>query len=237
MKMNGDKISVVIADDHALIHKAVKDMLTNRDDIVVVGEGWCGEQVFQLVAEHQPDVLILDLRMPQYKDSFREERFNVIPSLARLNEEYSHTAVIILSQHANYAFAQAAVKHGVRSYLLKDDQLSLHISEAIDAVLAGRTLFSRGITDFLFGELSKELNNAQLNERQLEIVRTLVHSPEKSNQQLANELHIAESTFKGHLNRIFTILGIPNRSTLVIRSLQARLVPFHLDSQGRIVLD
>jgi len=189
------------------------------------------------VAEYQPDVLILDLRMPQYEDSSRDERFNVVPSLVRLNEEYPETAVIILSQYVNQTFAQAAVEHGVRSYLLKDDQLSLNIPEAIDAVLAGRTLFSREINDFLFGEIPHGLNGAQLNERQLEIVRALVRSPEKSNQQLAAELHIAESTLKGHLNNIFSTLNIPNRSTLVIRSLQARLVPFHLDNQGRIVLD
>lgn len=235
--MKEDKIRVVIADDHALIHKAVKDVLANRDDIVIVGEGWYGEQVFQLAAEHQPDVLILDLRMPQYGDNSRDERFNVVSSLVRLNEEYPETAVIILSQYANQTFAQAAVEYGVRSYLLKDDQLSLNIPEAIDAVLAGRTLFSREINDLLFGEMRQGLNGAQLSERQLEIVRAVVRSPEKSNQQLAAELHIAESTFKGHLNKIFTILGVPNRSTLVIHSLQARLVPFHLDNQGRIVLD
>jgi DNA-binding NarL/FixJ family response regulator len=237
MKMNEDKVSVVIVDDHALIHKAVTDMLANREDMVVVGEGWCGEHVFQLVEEHHPDVLILDLRMPQYRGGFREERFNVVPSLAKLNKEYPDTAVIILSQHVNYTFAQAAVEHGVRSYLLKGDQLSLNIPEAIDAVLAGRTLFSREINDFLFGNMPDGINGHQLNGRQLEIVQALVRSPEKSNQQLAEELHIAESTLKGHLNKIFSVLDVPNRSTLVIRSLQARLVPFHVDDRGGIVLE
>lgn len=237
MEMNGDKITVVIVDDHALIHTAVKDVLTRRDDMVVVSEGWCGEHVFQLVAEHSPDVLILDLRMPQYEDASRTERFSVVPSLARLNKEYPATAVIILSQHVNHAFAQAAVTHGVRSYLLKDDQLSLSIPEAIDAVLAGRTLFSREITDLLFGNMPEGMNGVQLNERQLEIIRTFVRSPEKSNQQLAKELHIAESTFKWHMKKIFTALDIPNRSTLIMRSLQARLVPFHVDDSGRIVLE
>ena len=237
MKTDTDEISVVIVDDHALIHKAIKDMLANRDDMLVVGEGWRGEDVFRLMDKHHPDVLILDLRMPQYKDISRSERFNVIRSLARLNEEYPETAVIILSQYVNYAFAQAAINHGVRSYLLKDDQLSLNILEAIDTVLIGRTLFSREINDLLFSVTPEDMNGAALSDRQLEIVRALVRSPEKSSQQLAADLHIAESTFKGHLNKIFAILDVPNRSTLVIRSLQARLVPFHLDDRGRIVLD
>mgnify|MGYP002713015007 CR=1 FL=1 len=234
--MSEDKIRIVIVDDHALIHTAVKDVLTCRDDLIVVGEGWCGEHVFELVAEHRPDVLILDLRMPQYKDASRTERFSVVASLTQLNEEYPETAVIILSQHVNHAFAQAAVTHGVRSYLLKDDKLSLSIPEAIDSVLAGQTLFSREITNLLFGNVPESMN-VSLKERQLEIIRTFVRSPEKSNQQLAAELHIAESTFKWHMQRIFTALEIPNRSTLIMRSLQARLVPFHVDDNGRIVLE
>ena len=237
MALNGNKITIVIVDDHALIHKAVKDILLNRDDMVVVGEGWCGEHVFQLVEKYHPTVLILDLRMPEYKDDTQDARFNVVNSLARLHEEYPETAVIILSQHVNHTFAQAAVDHGVRSYLLKDDSLSLNIPEAIHAVITGRTLFSREINDLLFGEAPNGMNDVKLKKRQLEIIRALARSPEKSNMQLAEGLHIAESTFKGHLTNIFTELGVPNRSTLLIRSLQLGLVPFHTDDKGHICLD
>lgn len=237
MESNVDKIKIVIVDDHALIHKAVKDVILTRDDMVVVGEGWCGDHVFQLVAEHCPDILILDLRMPECEDQLEGARFNVVASLIRLNKDYPETAVIILSQHVNHALAQAAVNHGVRSYLLKDDSLSLNIPGAIDAVLAGRTLFSREINDILFGEMPNGMNAVKLKKRQLEIVQALVRSPEKSNMQLAEELHIAESTLKGHLNNIFAELGVPNRSTLLIHSLQLGLVPFHMDDRGRIIID
>jgi len=236
-KTDKEKIEIVIVDDHALIHMALKNVLISRDDMVVVGEGWCGEDVFQLVAEHHPDILLLDLRMPQYADELRDERFNVIPALEKLNIDYPQTAVIILSQHVNHAFAQAAVAHGVHSYLLKDDQLSLNIPGAIDTVLAGRTLFSREINDLLFGNSSNGTTKFKLKKRQLEIVQALVRSPEKSNAELANELHIAESTLKGHFSNIFAVMGVPNRSTLVIRSLQAGLVPFHTDDSGRIILN
>ena len=230
METDKEKIKIVIVDDHALIHMALKNVLISRDDMVVVGEGWCGADVFQLVAEHQPDILLLDLRMPQYADEFRDERFNVIPALEKLNLEYPQTAVIILSQHVNHAFAQAAVDHGVHSY-------SLNIPEAIDTVLAGRTLFSREINDLLFRHSPNGAAKFKLKKRQLEIVQALVRSPEKSSAELANELHIAESTLKGHFRNIFALMGVPNRSTLVIRSLQAGIVPFHTDDSGRIILD
>lgn len=237
MGKDGKKIEIVIVDDHVLIHAALKNVLLSREDMVIVGEGWCGEDVFRLMAEHHPSILLLDLRMPQYADEQRSERFNVIPALEELNTAYPETAVIILSQHVNHAFAQAAVAHGVHSYLLKDDQLSLNIPEAIDTVLAGRTLFSKEINDLLFGSPPNGSEQFNLKKRQLEIVQALVRSPEKSNAELATDLHIAESTLKGHFKNIFALMDVPNRSTLVVRSLQAGIVPSHTDNSGRIVLD
>ncbi len=135
-----EKIKIVIVDDHALIHTALKNVLNDRADMLVVGEGWYGEDVFQLMEEHHPDILLLDLRMPQYADESRDECFDVIPALEKLNTDYPQTAVIILSQHVNHAFAQAAVEHGVHSYLLKDDELSLNIPEAIDTVFRSQSM-------------------------------------------------------------------------------------------------
>ena len=237
METDKEKIKIVIVDDHALIHTALKNVLTDREDMVIVGEGWYGEDVFQLVEELHPDILLLDLRMPQYADESRDERFNVIPALEKLNTDYPQTAVIILSQHVNHAFAQAAVEHGVHSYLLKDDELSLNIPEAIDTVLAGRTLFSREINELLFNNPSNGEMPFKLKKRQLEIVQALVRSPEKSNAELAAYLHIAVSTLKGHLSNIFALMGVPNRSALVVRSLQAGIVPSHTDDSGRIILN
>ena len=125
----------------------------------------------------------------------------------------------------------------LHSYLLKDDELSLNIPEAIDTVLAGRTLFSREINELLFNNPSNGEMPFKLKKRQLEIVQALVRSPEKSNAELAAYLHIAESTLKGHFSNIFASMGVPNRSALVVRSLQAGIVPSHTDDSGRIILN
>ncbi len=236
-KIAEEMIPVVVVDDHALIREGVAGMIAKRTDVVVVGEGDCGDDVFDLAEKHHPKVLILDLRMPQHQDRARTERFDILSALARLQKEYPETAVIILSQHVSYTFVQAAIEHGVRSYLLKDDDLSLNIIEAIDAVLAGNTFFSREVNNVFYNGTPQTGSGIKLNKRQLEIVNWLVRNPEKQIAELAADLCIAPSTMKGHLNKIFAIFDVPNRPALVIRALQMGIVPFHVDSQGRVVFD
>lgn len=229
-------ITVVVVDDHALIREGVIGMIARDPDVVVVGEGACGEDVYDLVAQHRPHVLILDLRMPKYRDKTAEERFEILKALSWLQQEYPETAVIILSQYANQTFVQAALAHGVHSYLLKDDNLSLDIIPAINAVLAGVPFFSQEITAFLY-DIQQNNTGVKLTNRQMEIVRWLARNPQKSVVGLAADLHIAPSTLKGHLSNLFTTLDVPNRPALTVRALQLGLVPFHVDNRGRIVFD
>jgi DNA-binding NarL/FixJ family response regulator len=229
-------ITVVVVDDHALIREGVIGMISRRKDIVVVGKGSCGEDMFDLVAQHRPHVLILDLRMPHYRDKARSEKFEILKALSWLKAECPETAVIILSQHANQTFVQAALEHGVRGYLLKDDMLSLDIIEAIDAVLEGVPFFSQDIIAFLY-DIQRNNGGKKLTDRQMEIIRELVRNPEKPIVELAADFHIAPSTMKGHFTNLFTLLDAPNRPALMFRVLQLGLVPFHVDNRGRIEFD
>lgn len=235
--MTENKITIVVVDDHALIREGVIGMLAQREEMQVVGEGACGDDVFDLVEKHRPMVLILDLRMPQHEDRKSEERFDVLGSLERLQTEYPETAVIILSQHSNETFVKAAIKHGVRSYLLKDDNLSLDIRKAIDEILAGGVFFSRDVNILLYDIAPENQSGIKLNDRKLEIINLLVRHPEKQIAELAAELHIAPSTMKGHLADLFETFEVPNRQALMIRVLQLGIIPFHCDVRGRIIFD
>jgi DNA-binding NarL/FixJ family response regulator len=230
-------ITIVTIDDHALIREAIKGMIATREDMLLVGEGWAGEQLFALVEEHQPDVLILDLNMPQSANKENNKRFAAIEALVRLHEEFKETAVIILSQHATLPFVQAAIENDVRSYLLKNDDLSLNLLDAIEAVHKGGTLFSREINNMLFGQTQANGQTFNLTERQIEVIQSLAKWPGKSYTQLAAELHISTSTFKGHLNKVFKELDVPTATACVIKAMQLGLIPFHLDDRGLVVFD
>ena len=231
-------IKIVVVDDHALVRGGILRAISKRQDLMVVGEGSCGDDVFALVKQHSPDVLILDLRMPQYNNRVDSPRFDVINALRLLRQNHPNTQVIIVSQYINQSFVQAAVQYGVRSYLLKGDNLSLNMIEAIDVVLSGRTFFSHQVNDVLVSALPTDNNGGtHLTKRQIEIINLLVRYPEMQNIEVAAELSIAPSTLKGHLNKMFVMFDVPNRRALVVRALELGLVDLYVDDRGRVVMD
>ncbi len=231
-------IKVVAIDDHPLIRSAIRNILSSREDIQLVAEGEAGEDVFVMVEQYCPDVLILDLHMPQYANNKNGKNFAVIDALGRLNKEFPDTAVIILSQYATLSFINAAIGNNVRSYLLKDDDLSLNLLVAIEAVVGGGgTLFSQQINSILFKQIQMGTQPQQLTDRQIEIVQALARWPTKSYAGLAAQLGITESTLKTHLNRIFKALDVPSATACVIKSMQLGFIPFHLNALGRVEFD
>lgn len=231
-------IKIVVVDDHALVREGILRAISKRQDLMVVGEGSCGDDVLTLVEQHRPDVLILDLRMPQYDGQDESPRFDVINALQVLQRDHPNTQVIIVSQYINHIFVQAAIQYGVRSYMLKGDNLSLNMTEAIDAVLSGKTFFSHQVNDVLFATFPTNNNDGMnLNKRQIEIINLLVRYPEMQTIELAAELNIAPSTMKGHLKKLFATFDVPNRRALVMRALELGLVDLYVDHRGRVVMD
>jgi DNA-binding NarL/FixJ family response regulator len=229
-------IKIVVVDDHALVRGGILRAISKRQDLMVVGEGCCGDDVFALVKQHSPDVLILDLRMPQYNNQDDSPRFDVLNALRLLQQNHPNTQVIIVSQYINQIFVQAAVQYGVRSYLLKGDNLSLNMIEAIDVVLSGETFFSHQVNDALVAALPADNNDgARLTKRQIEIINLLVRCPEMQNIEVAAELNIAPSTLKGYFKNLFTMFDVPNRRALVMRALELGLVDLYVGDRGRVM--
>jgi DNA-binding NarL/FixJ family response regulator len=227
-------ITVVSIDDHHLIHEAIRSLLSAQDDIEIVGQGHTGEDLFPLMEVHQPDVLLLDLHMPQSNKNGNVEMFAPIPAFTTLRQEYEETAVIILSQHHNLAMIQAAVENGVKGYLLKGDNLSLKLAGAIDAASKGGVYFSQEISQQLFNPLETTNQAVTLTDRQRECIQVIAQNPDLPYQQLAQQLGITEHTFKWHLTNAFKQLCVTNITACIIRCMQLKLISFTLDEQGGI---
>lgn len=227
-------ITVICVDDHPLIRSAVRSLLEPKDHIDLVAEGSVGAHVSQLVEKHRPDVLILDMGMPMTEEPKAEERFFPLPTVARLNREYPATAVIFLTQYASPVLIKSAIELGVRGYLLKSDNLSLHLPEAVEVVYRGGVYFSRQISDLLFKTDHHSPPSALLSTRQLEIILAIAKAPDITYQQLAYELSITESTLKGHLNKAFKALEVTNITACIITCMQLGLIPFMIDERGGI---
>lgn len=143
-------ITVICVDDHPLIRSTVRSLLEPNDHINLVAEGSVGEHVLQLVEKHRPDVAILDMGMPMSEDSPAEVRFSPLPTVARLNTEYPATAVIFLTNDFSPLLVQSAIELGVRGYLLKSDNLYVHLSQAVEVVHRGGVYFSQEVSSLLF---------------------------------------------------------------------------------------
>lgn len=228
-----DPISVVLVDDHPLIHEAVKSLLAERTDIVLVGQGFAGEQLFPLLAEHEPDVLVLDLTMPQHRDD-SPGRFAYMQALAELAIEFPNTATIILSQYLQPGIVQSAAEFGVRGYLLKSDNLSLNLPEAILAASRGGVFFSEAVSQELFGAAGKPAENP-LTIRQREVILAIAKKPDNSYATTAGLLGISENTLKGHLRGAFSGLNVTNITSCIIRCMQLNLIPFTVNADGNSI--
>lgn len=224
-------IRAVLVDDHPLIHEAVKSLLSEREDIVLVGQGYAGEQLFPLLEEYSPDVLILDLTMPQHGND-SPARFAYLKAIAQLRADYPDMAVIILSQYLQSSLVQSLAEYGVKGYLLKSDNLSLNLPEAILAVTRGGVFFSEAVIGELFGKAKKPAENL-LTERQRTVILAIAKNPDDSYAQIASRLAISENTLKGHLRNAYAALETTNITSCIIRCMQLNLIPFTVDSDGK----
>lgn len=228
------KIKVVSIDDHPLIHEAIRSLMADRPNMELVAEGYVGDHLFVLLDKHKPDVLVLDLMMPQHENGQPDNStFSPLPALARLVKEYSDTAVIILSQFLHQGIAQGAIQHGVRGYLLKSDNLSLNLPSAIEEVNRGGVYFSLEFSQELFRSSDSPPRDL-LTYRQREIILAIAKNPDLSYEQIADGLGITARTLKGHLNLTYKALEVTNLTACIIRCMQLGLIPFSHHGTGII---
>jgi DNA-binding NarL/FixJ family response regulator len=216
-----NKISVVTVDDHPLIRRAIAGELEEQEDMALVAEGCSGDDVLALVQQHRPDVLLLDLNMPRSIHGDKNERFHAFPTIARLRDEYPETAVVVLTQHLKPLLLQGALAQGVSGYLLKGDDLSLNLSEAVRAASKGGMYLSETAHRFLDGSRTHPPEYViELRPRQMDVLNAIFSNPNASYSELAELLEITESTFKAHLSNVFSALGVNNATAAVLRCIE-----------------
>jgi DNA-binding NarL/FixJ family response regulator len=182
-------VRVVIADDHPVVRSGICDMLTAADGITVVGEAEDGAEALRLTREEHPDVLLLDVEMP--------ERSGV--EVAReLQTESNPTRLLALSSYDDQEYVQGLLKNGASGYLTKENAPEL-IIEAVRAVARGEVRW--------FVQPSPSSSTApDLTSREKEILQVMARG--LSNDEIAEELHLAESTIRKHATNIYRKLGV-----------------------------
>jgi DNA-binding NarL/FixJ family response regulator len=214
---------VVIVDDHPLIREAVRALLAPRETVQLVGAGSCGDDALLLVEQCRPDVLLLDISMPQSDNEPGGGQFAILAALERLHDEFPQTKVVILSQYLEPSLSHALARCKINGYLLKSDNLTLRLAEAIEVVHSGGVYSSQEASQIM-GK-SAQIKRESLTEMQVKILAGLVQDPTISYRALARELDISINTFKWHIKNAFQILGVRNRSAAIVVCIQNNLVP------------
>ena len=188
------KIRVVLADDHRLMLAGVRRALEEVGDIEVVGEAHSGAQVLPLVNRTQPDVVLLDLRMPD---------MNGLACLDAIRERHPKVKVVVLSAFSDPEHIHNALQRGAKAYIVKS-------VNPIDLPSALRGAYDSSVYHGVHGAEAKKDDDAGLTERELAVLKALARG--LSNQAISKEFWVTEQTVKFHLRNIYRKVGAANRT-------------------------
>ena len=215
-------IRVLCVDDHPLIRQAIRYQIEQVEDLLLIAEGSTGDEVVTLVKKHRPDVLLLDIEMPQ-SDSTESERFQLIPSFRKLRQFYPETSIVIVSQHLSQALLEIGITRGVHGYLLKSDALTLSLPRAIHTVHQGGFYFSKGISERLFAR-DTVMKDGLITRRQKQILLAIVEQPNLTYAEHALRLGISEGTLKNRLSELFKRIGVKNITACLIEAIRTGVI-------------
>lgn len=214
--MGQTPIRVLLADDHAVVRKGIRDFLEEDSGIRVVGEASDGEQALALVAREQPDIALLDIQMP---------RLNGLETARRLRKEFPKVRLLMLTAYEDEPYIIAALREGVSGYLLKTAS-SEELVHAVQAVAAGETALSPSVAKKMVERTWANATAADvmeaLTERELQVLQLAARG--MSNRQIAAELTISDRTVQGHLANIYGKLRVSTRTEAVLAAVRAKWI-------------
>jgi DNA-binding NarL/FixJ family response regulator len=214
-------IRVVLADDQALVRAGFRVLLSAQEDLEVVGEAADGEAAVALAVEHKPDVMLMDIRMPNMDGLEATRRISANPDLAGV-----HILILTTFEEDEYVFE--AIRFGASGFLVKDTE-PVELLHAVRVVARGDALLSPGVTRRLIGEFAAKAKKVPetstldvLTEREREVVALVGEG--LTNDEIAARLVVSPATAKTHVSRAMIKLSARDRAQLVVLAYESGLV-------------
>jgi DNA-binding NarL/FixJ family response regulator len=208
-------IKVLVADDHEVVRTGLKSLL-HGTDIKVVGEAATGEAALRLTKKHSPDLVLLDIQMPD-KDG--------LWALGRLKVDFPEIPVLIFSAFDNPAFIARAVALGAHGYVIKSASKE-ELVEAIHSAVSGKMIWTREALRRVTGALATPRLNSDvevpLTQRESEVLKQLALGA--TNKEIAVELHISYETVKEHVQHILRKIGVTDRTQAAVWAVRKSLI-------------
>jgi two-component system, NarL family, response regulator NreC len=208
------RIRVLLADDHAVVRQGFKMILSAQADMEIIGEAGNGREAVQLATELQPDVVVMDVAMPE---------LNGIEATRRLATASPRTRVVALSMHKDSVYVREILRAGARGYLLKDSPAPDLIS-AVRAVAAGEGFLSPAVSNAVLDDYRKHVTDPidLLSSREREVLQMLAEG--KTNKEIAAILNLSVYTVDAHRGRIMEKLNLHSINDLVRFAVRSGLI-------------
>jgi DNA-binding NarL/FixJ family response regulator len=211
-------IRLILVDDQNLIRRGLRALLSTDSELEVIGEGENGQEAIDLVSTLQPDIVLMDIRMPI---------MDGVVSTREICQRFAQTKVLVLTTFDDTEYVSQALQAGASGYLLKDTPFE-ELTQAIRLVHKGYTQLGPGLTPKILTQSSPQTNLpvsdawAQLTPRETEIIQLIAQG--SSNREIAQALFIAEKTVKNRVTNILSQLDLRDRTQLAIVALQKGII-------------
>lgn len=215
-----DAIKLVIADDHSMIREGLKQLLELEGQFKVIAEASDGVECLEILSKEAPDVLLLDINMPNK---------NGLDVLKELNQSGNRKEkVLVLTVHNEVEYLIKAVELGVDGYVLKDSESS-ELKKAIMTILNGEAYIQPDLIPMLNAKMISMENDYDkidsLTKRELDVLKNLAIG--MYNKEIATKLEISERTVKNHVSNIFKKIGVSDRTQAAVFAIKNNLIDIH----------
>lgn len=214
-----ENVRILLADDHNILRDGMRLLLERQPGFAVVGEAGDGREIVELAREHRPDVVVMDIAMPN---------MNGIEATRRIVEKQPGTGVVILSMHYDESYVLRSLKAGARAYLLKD-ALKSELIAAIRAVAEGRSFFSPKVSRILQEDYVEALGRKDaddsyelLTDREREILQLVAEG--KTNKEIATILNVSLYTVDTHRTHILQKLNLHSVPELILYAVRKGII-------------
>jgi len=214
-----DVIKILIVDDHAVVRDGLVTMMSRQDDFVVAGEAVNGLEAVAKARELQPDVILMDLRMPE---------LDGVEAMRRIREKDAGVKFIVLTTYDTDEYIFDAIEAGAKGYLLKDASRE-DLFKAVRSVHQGESLIQPAVVSRVldrFAQLSRRPGQGgepqALSDREMEVLREMARG--SANKQIAADLSISENTVKTHVTNIFQKLEVSRRTEAVTKAMSKGII-------------
>lgn len=205
-------IRVLVADDHFVVRQGLATLLVPRNGMQVVGEAANGREAVDLAQALQPDVILMDLIMPEMDGA---------EAIARIKTQNPAARVLVLTSFGEKEKVAAAIRAGAQGYLLKDSSPD-DLFDAIRSVYRGNLFIPQALASELMQPQTPTPTSSHFTERELDVLRLLVQG--KSNPEIGQALFISPTTVRSHVTSILTKLNVANRTQAAVVAQELRLV-------------